>query len=203
MPISVNENGIVKPLTSNILYERHLRYIPWHTKYQAITGHDCVVGSVDLFCTVDLSFVPDYVFVKKPVYNAIFSQNDSHKTSYDNWYYPNGTGYSDGFYRTVILTPVHSRHNMSDTERNASLYFDYDISNISGYTQSSVSTGFELVDNTVKCYLIIHSTTPAADAKRITDGIGFGYDASTYSNNNPRVLEFEIEAFGNCESIAV
>ena len=202
MPISVNENGVVKPLGSNILYERQIRYIPWHTTYQALTGKDCVVGNVDLFCTVDLSFTPDYVLVKRPVKNAIFWPNDYHNNNVTNngWYY-DGTSngaYSD-FHHTVVLTPVHSRHNMSEEEADYAFTFAYDVSNVSAATSqySLVHTGFELVDSTVKCYFNI-SSSMRNTAPWITQGVGFGYDAT-----QTRVLELDIEAFGNCQPTAV
>lgn len=206
MPISVNENGVVKPLAESILYERQIRYIPWHTKYQALTGRDCAVGNVDLFCTVDLGFTPDYVLVKRPTVNPILFPNDSHSTNmeYTNWYYPAGQSdiYNYGFHRIIVLTPVHSRHNMSDAEADISFTFTYDVSNISGSTSTSINTGFELIDNTVKCYFT-HSKTTADNAQKITNGIGFGYDRSGSKSQYARILQFEIEAFGNCQPIAI
>lgn len=205
MPISVNENGVVKPLGSDILYERQLRYIPWHTKYQDLIGHDCVLGNLDLFCTVDLSFVPDYVLVKRPSKVAIFSQNDSHTTdgTKNRWYFPGTASYTyTEFYEFILLTPVHSRHNMSEAEADSTLSFAYDISNVSAanYNLAYVYTGFELVDNTVKCYFRIQSSMKNT-AAYVTQGIGFGYYA--FEQTGADILELEVEAFGNCHSIAI
>ena len=198
MPISVNENGVVKPLGSNILYERQIRHIPWHTTYQALTGNNCVVGNTDLFHTITLSFVPDYVFVKKPQKNAIFWQEDISGLGgiQDNWWF-SGTSTSTCFYYYVILTQVHTHHNM-ETE-NGSFTFIYDISN-QGSDYAVVYTAFELDGNTVKCYFRITSAM-VNTAPKITNGVGFGYIKA--NNMSLRALEFEVEAFGNCRSVAV
>ena len=198
MPISVNENGVLKPLGSNILYERQVRHIPFHTTYQALTGNNCVVGNTDLFHTITLSFVPDYVFVKKPQQNAIFWQEDiSRLDGGDNWHFE-GSSTDTCFYEYVILTQVHTHHNM-ETE-NGVFSFIYDVSNQANQDYCPVPTAFELDGNTVKCYFRIRSTM-VNTAPKITNGIGFGYIRS--GNMSLRALEFEVEAFGNVQSIAV